>query len=167
MAQGQDSHQDQPGNSGPDNKRTRMKSKAPVKIRRPRPGSKAEAILTLTTTTPATQTEIAESVNTSPQHVNQTLKRFGIEPNAVESFKQHRADILAGMQEKLLNSIEMVEIKSARDQKDSITGFGILYDKERLERGQATSFEAHIDLTGKLQEALKRAGSGSKVSSSG
>ena len=128
----------------------KRKPQGQVKIRKPAKGSKAEAILTLTATTPARPVEIAESVNCSKAHVTQTLQRYGIEPNIVESFKNHRADILTGIQEKILNSVNMKDIKveSAKELRDTLTGFGILFDKERLERGQTTNIQGviHADI---------------------
>jgi predicted DNA-binding protein YlxM (UPF0122 family) len=103
-------------------------------IKKPQSGTITEAILTLAATTPATPPEIAESVNTSRQMVHQVLERYGIEPNHAESFKEHRADILAGMQEKILRSIDLDEIKKSPFG-TKIMATGILYDKERIERG--------------------------------
>jgi hypothetical protein len=114
-----------------------MANNKPVKIRRPKPGSKAEAILTLTATTPATPPIIAAKINTTLQNVHQVLERYGIEPNTLESYKQHRADILAGKQEAILSSIDTEAIKGM-PVGQRIMSYGILYDKERLERGQST-----------------------------
>lgn len=121
---------------------------AAVKIRRPKPGSKAEAILTLATTTPAIPARIAEKINTSPQHVHQTLARYGIDANRLEEWKKHRADIIAGKAEAILTSIDAADIK-AMPVGQRLMGFGILYDKERLERGQSTvnlaQLVAHVE----------------------
>lgn len=108
----------------------------PVKIRRPKPGSKAEAILTLSATTPATNIEIAESVDTHKSHVTHVLKRYGIQRNTAESYKTHRAEILAGLQDKILQTVNLADIKEA-SVLQRVTAAGILYDKERLERGGA------------------------------
>ncbi len=103
-------------------------------VKRPQPGTITEAILTLSAVTPATPPEIAESVNTSRQMVHQTLRRYGIEPNVTESFKKHRADILAGIQEEILRSIDLDVIKHATLMQ-RMASVGIAYDKERIERG--------------------------------
>lgn len=115
----------------------------PVKIRKPRKGTKAEAILTLAATTTATPTEIADTVNTSRQMVHQTLERYGIEYNRTQSFKEHRADILAGLQDKILNSIDIEEIKKA-PMGSKVLAACQLYDKERLERDLSTSNVASV-----------------------
>lgn len=126
--------------SNPNQESRRATPKTTVKVRKPRKGSKAEAILTLTTTTPATPSEIAESVNCSKPNVTQTLQRYGIEPNIAESFKDKRAQILVGLQEKIARklNIDGIKITTAKELQSAITGFGILFDKERLETGNST-----------------------------
>ncbi len=103
-------------------------------IRQPMPGTKAQAILTLAACTPATPPEIADTVNTSRQHVHQVLARYGVEPNRIASFKEHRADILAGITERILATVDEETIKDA-SLLQRVTSAGILTDKERLERG--------------------------------
>jgi hypothetical protein len=109
-----------------------------IKVRKPRKGSKAEAILTLATTTPANQIQIAESVNCSKQAVNQTLERYGIDYNHAENYKKRRAEIFAGLQARILESIDATDIKDA-SVLQRVTAAGILYDKERLETGKTTA----------------------------
>lgn len=137
---------------------------AKVRIRQPRPGSKAEAILTLTATTPATPPQIAQHVNTSRQMVHQVLDRYGIEPNTLESYKNSRADIYAAAQLKILAAVDMgaINVETARDVRDAMTGLGILVDKERLERGQATSRIVY-DLSDRLRAALSRSGDRAEI----
>ena len=85
----------------------------------------------------ATYAEIAKVQGVSPQAVNKQIK--DLLPNEdTETFKNHRADILAEMQSKLLSSIEPDEIKKVPVDK-RIVSMGILFDKERLERGKSTS----------------------------
>jgi hypothetical protein len=128
-------------------KPTKTRKPAPVKIRRPRPGTKSEAILTLAATTPATPPEIANRLHIPRQTVHHALKRYGIEPNRLDSFKKHRADVFADLQDRILSSVTTEDIqKTPAIQR--ITGAAILYDKERLERGQSTSNQAviHADI---------------------
>ena len=115
----------------------------PVKIRKPRKGTKAEAILTLAATTPATPMEIAETVNTSRQLVHQVLNRYGIDPNHARDYKEHRADILAGLQSKILNCIDDEKLKKAPAGTLTLMACQ-LYDKERLERDLSTSNVASV-----------------------
>jgi len=102
----------------------------------PKPGSKTQAILTLAATTPARPCEIAESVNSSAALVSQVMVRYGIIPNTADSFKNPRADIMAGIQERILASIKEADITDA-SLLQRVTSTGILYDKERAERGLA------------------------------
>jgi hypothetical protein len=129
-------------------KPTKTRKPAPVKIRRPRPGTKSEAILTLAATTPATPPEIANRLHIPNQTVHHALKRYGIEPNRLDSYKKHRADILAGMQDKILNSVTDDDIKGM-PVGQRIMSYGILYDKERLETGKSSvniaQLVAHVE----------------------
>lgn len=59
----------------------------------------------------------------------------------VERFKSVRADLLALVQKRLLSSVTEDEIKKA-SLKDKMWVFGVLYDKERLERGKALNDKA-------------------------
>jgi len=109
-------------------------------IRKPRKGTKAEAILTLTTSTSATPPQIADQINVSNQCVHDTLKRYGIDANTTETFKNHRADILAAAQARDLKLYQELDDDERKRliSKRGMVDFGILYDKERLERGQST-----------------------------
>jgi predicted DNA-binding protein YlxM (UPF0122 family) len=138
----------------------------PIKIRKPLKGSKAEAILTLAATTPATPMEIADTVNTSRQLVHQTLKRYGLDPNETKSYKEHRADILAGMQAKLLNNLDDERIKKA-PLGTLVLAACQLYDKERLERDLSTSNTASVFADIAELKGLKMAQSGGKQGDQG
>lgn len=63
----------------------------------------------------------------------------GLLPNQVdlETYKTHRADILAGKQMEVLLELTPDKLKAASAMQIATT-FGILTDKERLERGQST-----------------------------
>jgi DNA-binding transcriptional regulator LsrR (DeoR family) len=119
--------------------------------------SRTKAIITLATTTPATNQEIAKSLNISDQAVSQTLKRYSIEHNVSKSFREHRAEILSGIQEKIIKQVDCLSIKidSPKGLKDATTAFGILYDKERIERGQATSIVQANSITGSLKDLIE------------
>ena len=122
----------------------------------PYPASIAANARALALTTPATRAEIAESLNTSIQSVSQALQRYGISPNTVESFKHQRAEIFAGLQDRILSSVDLATINEATLSQRAIAA-GILYDKERLERGQSTvnqvSFHGDISAARDLLQA--------------
>jgi len=85
-----------------------------------------------------TTREIAAIADTDHTHVIKTLRRYGIERVHVNRYKRHRADVLAGMQDRLMNSITVSDIKKA-PMRDKVVSVGILYDKERLERDLSTA----------------------------
>lgn len=86
-----------------------------------------------------TEPEIAELFNCTKQAVNKALKPYaGLFDDGIEAFKKHRADLLALGQRELLLSVDPDDIKKM-SVKDRVVAMGILYDKERLERGQSTS----------------------------
>lgn len=91
----------------------------------------------------ATQAQVAKSVNVSKPAITQILKRYGIERNLLESFKENRADIFAGIQETVAASLTDADIKKA-SVRDRTILMGTLYDKERLERGLSTQNSAVI-----------------------
>jgi predicted DNA-binding protein YlxM (UPF0122 family) len=105
--------------------------------KKPPPDTKAHKIVSLALHTNAPPQEIADIVNTSRQHVHQTLERYGIDTKDLETYKDRRAEVLAGLQDKILKTVDDASIKDA-SVLQKVTAFGILYDKERLERGQTT-----------------------------
>ena len=87
--------------------------------------------------------QIAETLGCSKTNIHNRLKQYEPEIKGLKVYKDHRADIFALEQKRLLDSIDDKDIKktpiAAR-----MTSFGILYDKERLERGESTENIAHI-----------------------
>jgi hypothetical protein len=69
----------------------------------------------------------------------------------VEPFKRHRAEILAGKQAEILKSLTNEELKKASVYQ-RVGMFGILYDKERLERGQSTQNVAYAEMEREMSE---------------
>ncbi len=96
-------------------------------------------------------TDIAKAQGCSRANIIQVLARYAISQEHTEDFKAHRADILAGLQGKLIQSITPDDIKKA-PLGSKVLAVAQLYDKERLERGQST---ANIDFhanTNKINE---------------
>ncbi len=112
-------------------------------IKQPRKGSKTEAILTLSTLPNLSNSEIAIITQCSNQNIHATLQRYHIDLKPLDLFKKHRADVLAGMQERLLSSIDDEQIKGA-PLGTKVLAACQLYDKERLERDLSTSNLASI-----------------------
>ena len=68
----------------------------------------------------------------------------------LEAFKKNRADILSGKQLELIKSLTEEDVKKASPYQ-KVGMFALLYDKERLERGESTSNVAYADLSESLK----------------
>lgn len=73
--------------------------------------------------------EIAKLTGCSRQNVQQRLETVEYSKEDLENFKNHRKDVFAFLQSKLLNSIDEGEIKELNPLQ-RIIGAGILFDKE-------------------------------------
>jgi len=70
-------------------------------------------------------------------------------PNDVSDFIDNRSDIFAAQQLRVLQAITDDDIKKARLAEKAMF-FGVLYDKERVNRGQATSYNM-VDIRALVQ----------------
>lgn len=95
-------------------------------------------------------TEIAQLVGRAKQTVNERLKEFRASMGNFKTYKNARADIFAIMGRELLYSLTPSEIKSMPPA-SRITCAAILYDKERLERGQSTEIITYQDITNDIK----------------
>ena len=73
--------------------------------------------------------EIAKLTGCSRQNVEQRLSTIEYSKEDLENFKNHRKDVFAFLQSKLLNSIDISEIKELNPLQ-RIVATGILFDKE-------------------------------------
>jgi hypothetical protein len=90
--------------------------------------------------------EIADKMACSRVAVTRALQRIPpwvLKDRDVSTFKRDRADLFAMAQQLILQHITADKLKAASLQQLG-TLFGIMYDKERLERGQATQHVAEI-----------------------
>ena len=79
-------------------------------------------------------TEIGKLLGCEHHNITQRLQAA----ENLELFKKHRAEVMATSASMLVNSLTPADIKEMNGLQ-KITAFGILYDKERLERGQSTA----------------------------
>lgn len=84
-----------------------------------------------------TYQEIAEMSGTTKQAVHQAIAPLIGNMKEVEEFKGKRADIFANKQKELLLALDDAKVKNMAG-RDLVVAAGILFDKERLERGQST-----------------------------
>jgi IS30 family transposase len=96
--------------------------------------------------------EIAALANTDHSHVIKTLQRYGIEREHVDNYKRTRADILAGMQDRILNSITDEDIQK------SPMGSRILAVAERLQNDLSTQNLASVHSDVAAMKALQSGG---------
>ena len=109
--------------------------KLPIK---PRRKSKSADIIKLKLRNKELTTrEIGKLTGTSHENVIQTLQRYKIDTKQLTGFKKTRADIMAGIQDNILSTIND-DIINKSSLKDRIISASILYDKERLETGKST-----------------------------
>lgn len=90
--------------------------------------------------------EIADKMGCSRVAITRALQRIPpwvLKDRDVETFKRDRADLFALAQQLILQHITADKLKAASLQQLG-TLFGIMYDKERLERGQATQHIAEV-----------------------
>ena len=110
----------------------------------------------------ASYAEIGQAQGVSAQAVHKTIAHL-LPDNETDVYKQQRADILAKLQVKLLKSIDGDDLKKSSTYQ-KVGMYGILFDKERLERGQSTEninnmsvvakIDAKMDELGKLRDKL-------------
>lgn len=101
--------------------------------------------------------EIADRMGCSRPAVTRALQRipqWQLQERDIEQFKLDRADIFAQAQQMILQYITVDKLKVASLQQLG-TLFGIMYDKERLERGQATQHIAEVSQLKLDKETLK------------
>ena len=91
--------------------------------------------------------QIAKLLDCSHVNIVNRLKTV----DSLPAYKRHRSDFLAAQQSKLLNSITDADVKKA-SMLQRVTAFGILYDKERLERDKST---ANISVIGNISGNIK------------
>ncbi|MDO9528026.1 MAG: hypothetical protein Q7J27_02580 [Syntrophales bacterium] len=88
--------------------------------------------------------QIGKVTGCSASNVTMRLKRAGI--TTLRDYKKNRADVFAIIQGKIINSVSPLDIKKA-SLLQKATAIGIMYDKERLERGESTeNISIHADI---------------------
>lgn len=81
-------------------------------------------------------TVLADRYGCDRSAISHAMKPFTVAKTEIESFKEQRADILAGKQRELLAALTTETIQKMAG-RDLAVSMGILFDKERVERGQS------------------------------
>ena len=98
--------------------------------------------------------EIAGVLNCSKQNIHERLQGYAEDIDALQDFKDNKADTLAVYQRRMLNSLTPGDIKSASPYQ-RVGMFALLYDKERLERGQTTENIGYMDYNHALDQVMR------------
>lgn len=99
--------------------------------------------------------QIAKQVGCTSSNIIQRFNAIDYTPARVEAFKRSRADFLAFTQSRILNSITMEDINKANLQ-TKVISFGILHDKEMIERRNAAGIQIDDCNMDDLQSSLSR-----------
>lgn len=83
-----------------------------------------------------TYAEIGKIQGVCPQAVHKAISK--LIPQETQDYQHNRANILSGLQLRLIQSITENKLKTL-GVRDAIISFGVLYDKEMLERGNSPS----------------------------
>jgi len=102
-----------------------------------------------------TYKEIGAIIGVSEQAIYQRLSIFRTSVDNLDSVKANRADTYAVVGDAVLNSVTAGDIKSA-SLLQRVTAVGILFDKERLERGQSSINISVVDLTQSLADITRQ-----------
>jgi hypothetical protein len=113
-----------------------------------------------------TPTEIAHYQGCDPSNITRVLQRYGLERTNIDEYISQRPQILAGLQDKILQSITMDDLKRS-PVGQRVMMYGILYDKERLETGKSTqNVQGVYHLISEIERAeRKNVGSSSDIDS--
>lgn len=88
--------------------------------------------------------EVAKIVGCQPSTVSNVLAKYGINQEELTEYKTNRADIFAGLQKKIAQSLNDEPDLKKVPYRDRVIGLGVIGDKERLERGESTTNLAGI-----------------------
>ena len=103
-----------------------------------------------------TYEEIGNLLGCTKVNIHYRLKPYMDEINGLADYKKHRADVIAIKGRKILNSLTDEDIQKA-PAGQRVMMYGILYDKERLERGESTHNIASIHTDIQALKAHKQA----------
>lgn len=100
--------------------------------------------------------EIATLTGCSRQNIQQRLAAAEYNKEDLENFKKHRGDVFAHFQSLLINSLTPEVIKGMNPYQ-RIIGLSVLFDKERLQRGQSTENISIAEIQGSIDDLQAQA----------
>jgi len=102
----------------------------------------------------ATIQQIADRFNCAGSSVSEVLHRYMPGDIHIGAYRNHRLDIYANLEARLLQSLSDSDIKKKMSPAQRVMGAGILYDKQRIEQGQPSAIVGAVNLTPEVIEAL-------------
>lgn len=99
--------------------------------------------------------QIGTILDTTKQNIHQRLAVINADIDTTKNFSSHKADVLAVIQHQLLNALTPDEIKKIPGIQ-KILGFGILYDKEIIEREKHETGNDISDMHMSLEEIERK-----------
>ena len=99
--------------------------------------------------------DIGKIVGRTKQAVHHRLQPFISDLPALQAYKDYRADLFAAKQAELLLNLTKAKQKDMSGLQ-MVTALGILYDKERLERGQATEIVEYNEFEEQTQDLASK-----------
>jgi len=102
----------------------------------------------------ATIQQIAGRFNCAGSSVSEVLHRYMPGDIHIGAYRNHRLDIYANLEARLLQSLSDSDIKKKMSPAQRVMGAGILYDKQRIEQGQPSAIVGAVNLTPEVIEAL-------------
>jgi transposase len=98
-----------------------------------------------------TYDDIAVKLGCGKSTVSECLNRYFPEGRGLSVYRNHKADYLQSKQAQLLHALDESKI-SAMSGRDLVVATGVLYDKERLERGLSSANISVQDISSDLNE---------------
>jgi len=119
------------------------------KKRRPKDKAKQQAALALTAGHGLSQAQAAKLLGVTRSAISQRL-RGAVDPAIIKEWKEKKADYLEAIQAAFIMSLTPRQIKDMLRRR-GLVDFGIIFDKARIQRGEATDI---VDFRGFLEHSL-------------
>lgn len=95
--------------------------------------------------------DIARLLGCTRVNITNRLRSLVEYVDTIDTFKRHKGDILAVKQSILLDKITPEAVKEC-SVRDAVVSFGILYDKQALHEGRATSIVNYADISNDISK---------------
>jgi hypothetical protein len=103
----------------------------------------------------ARASDIAKLCGVTEKELTEVIRKYQLDPTAIQAFKKERGEMLANVQRRIVESIdpEVIERASLRDR---ATAFNVFHAAERLTEGKSTANLAVEALTMEYDELTRQ-----------